>query len=175
MCLQAVKVGNQTQYWFFDSTNRDFLDLSEEGIKELIEKIVKQRAELKKQPYSAFYLSTIPVRYKDTQISLKLIIDCLEGKTTVDKYIYNQQFNIFAKHLEEHWDNDIKKFQHTLKQYWHNITTFFRSPVLHGLFTPENSRKFYKFVEVLRSIKGESDEGKRLYSLVKKYDIMTSI
>ncbi len=30
-------------------------------------------------------------------------------------------------------------------------------------------------MEVVRSIKGESDEAKRMYSLVKKYDIMTSI
>jgi len=30
MCLQAVKVGNYKQYWFFDSFNRDVLDLSEQ-------------------------------------------------------------------------------------------------------------------------------------------------
>lgn len=41
---------------------------------------------------------------KDTQISLKLIIDCLEGKTTIDKYMYNQQFNIFCNKLELHWE-----------------------------------------------------------------------
>ena len=41
---------------------------------------------------------------KDTQISLRLIVNCLEGKTTIDEYVYNQQFNIFANVLEQHWD-----------------------------------------------------------------------
>lgn len=29
MCLQAVKVGDQKQYWFFDSFNRNVMDLTE--------------------------------------------------------------------------------------------------------------------------------------------------
>ena len=37
---------------------------------------------------------------KDIQTSLRLIIDCLEGKQTLDSYTYNQKFFIFADPLE---------------------------------------------------------------------------
>jgi hypothetical protein len=36
------------------------------------------------------------MRIKDTQTSVKLLIDCLEDKTSVDRYTYNQVFNVFA-------------------------------------------------------------------------------
>jgi hypothetical protein len=37
---------------------------------------------------------------KDIQISLKLIIDCLEGRKTLDSYSYNHKFYLFASPLE---------------------------------------------------------------------------
>lgn len=43
MCLQAVKVGKETQYWFFDSTNRHIFDLTEPQMHELAEKINNER------------------------------------------------------------------------------------------------------------------------------------
>jgi len=36
---------------------------------------------------------------KDRQISIKLIVECLEGKASIDQYAYNQLFNVFAKPL----------------------------------------------------------------------------
>lgn len=39
MCLQAVKVGNYKQYWFFDSFNRDVLDLSEQQIYQFVDNL----------------------------------------------------------------------------------------------------------------------------------------
>jgi hypothetical protein len=38
---------------------------------------------------------------KDTQISVKLLVNCLEGKDSIDKYSYNQLLNVFAKNIEE--------------------------------------------------------------------------
>lgn len=32
MCFIAVKSNNATQYWFFDSSNRDFMDLNHSEI-----------------------------------------------------------------------------------------------------------------------------------------------
>lgn len=49
-----------------------------------------------RERFSNFFKENMAVCMKDTQISLKLIIDCLEGKTTLEEYSYNQQFNIFA-------------------------------------------------------------------------------
>ena len=37
---------------------------------------------------------------KDVQTSLKLIISCLEGKSSLESYEYNRQFNIFADPFE---------------------------------------------------------------------------
>ncbi len=37
---------------------------------------------------------------KDIQTSLKLIIGCLKGTNTLDSYIYNQKFYIFADPLQ---------------------------------------------------------------------------
>jgi len=106
MCLQAVKVGNETQYWFFDSTNRHILDLNEPQMHELAEQLNNERIQFKKEPYTKFFKDHLPIRYKDTQLSLKLIVDCLEGRTTIEHYIYNQTFNIFANQLEPHWQTN---------------------------------------------------------------------
>ena len=37
---------------------------------------------------------------KDTQISVKLLVNCLEGKDSIDKYAYNQLLNVFVKNIE---------------------------------------------------------------------------
>jgi hypothetical protein len=37
---------------------------------------------------------------KDIQTSLKLIIDCIEGKRTLDSYSYNHKFFLFADPLQ---------------------------------------------------------------------------
>ena len=37
---------------------------------------------------------------KDSQISIKLIVDCLEGRGSIDQYAYNQLFNVFGKPLQ---------------------------------------------------------------------------
>ena len=87
-------------------------------------------------------MKNIPICFKDTQISLKLIIDCLEGKTTIEQYTYNQTFNIFANQLEVHWGRDETMFLQTVKEYWYNISSFLRNPVQHHLFTAQNTKRF---------------------------------
>lgn len=65
---------------------------------------------------------------KDSQTSVKLIIDCLEGKATIDSYVYNQLFNVFAKPLEQAIKvGDLNLFIQTVKDYWYNISGFFKS------------------------------------------------
>lgn len=75
---------------------------------------------------------------KDTQISLKLIIDCLEGKSTIEEYAYNQQFNIFANEIEKFWEVDHEMAQKAIREYWYNISSFFKMPVQHGLLNNSN-------------------------------------
>lgn len=48
MCLNAVKVGNQAQYWFFDSFNRHILDLDDKQIDDLVEHLDRERIRYKK-------------------------------------------------------------------------------------------------------------------------------
>jgi len=36
MSLVCIKVGNQAQYWFFDSNNRHVLDLNDDEIYDLV-------------------------------------------------------------------------------------------------------------------------------------------
>ncbi len=33
---------------------------------------------------------------KDTQLSLKLIVNCLKGMDNLDRYCYNRQFSVFS-------------------------------------------------------------------------------
>lgn len=61
---------------------------------------------------------------RDTQISLDLLIDCLEGRSTLEKYSYNQQFKVFALKMDGHWE-DSAKVEKVVKDYWYNIGTFF--------------------------------------------------
>jgi hypothetical protein len=85
---------------------------------------------------------------RDAQISLRLIVDCLEGRTTVEEYAYNQQFGLFANELERHWDHDLENTEHSIKEYWYNITAFFRAPLQHNLLTPHNQKRLGKLVQV---------------------------
>ena len=52
MCLNAVKIGNQTQYWFFDSFNRNVLDLNDKEMEELVEHLDQERIKYKDKPFS---------------------------------------------------------------------------------------------------------------------------
>jgi hypothetical protein len=65
---------------------------------------------------------------KDSQTSIKLLVDCLESKGSIDTYVYNQLFNVFAKPLEKTIDiGNISLFEQTIKEYWYNISAFFKS------------------------------------------------
>ena len=68
-----------------------------------------------------------------------------------------------------YWDVDNKKFLQAVKDYWYNISSFFRNQVQYGLFTSRNAARFNKMVEKAQVVKSQSEEGKRLYLMVKKY------
>lgn len=76
MCFFAVKQKGEKEYWFFDSNNMDFLELDGKGIEEYVERLDRERMELKKERFKPFDKQNIGVGFIDTQISLKLIIDC---------------------------------------------------------------------------------------------------
>jgi hypothetical protein len=46
MLLVAVKTKHGAQYWFFDSSNRDFLGLNHTQIDELVERLDQERKDL---------------------------------------------------------------------------------------------------------------------------------
>ena len=46
MLMIAVKSKHNVQYWFFDSSNRDFLELNEKQIEELVQRLDSERKEL---------------------------------------------------------------------------------------------------------------------------------
>lgn len=77
MCLIVVKQGDKIQYWFFDSSNRQYLHLNDEEIVQLVDKLDQDRKALKRQPYTTFAKKNKIIGMKDTKISLKLIKDCL--------------------------------------------------------------------------------------------------
>lgn len=48
-----------------------------------MEHLDDERVRYRKEPFSPFFKQNLPICYMDTQISLKLIVDCLEGRTTI--------------------------------------------------------------------------------------------
>lgn len=54
----------------------DFLELDEKGIEVYVERLDRERMELKKEGFKPFDKQNMGVGFIDTQISLKLIIDC---------------------------------------------------------------------------------------------------
>ena len=152
MLLIAVKFAGKTQFWFFDSSNRDFLELNHEEIDELVERLDQERKDLGKEPFSQFFKKNMSVCMRDTQISIKLIIDCLEG-STIEEYTYNQQFSLFASELEKHWEHDREM---TIRDYRYNISAFFRAPVQHHLLTPQNHKRLAKLTQVSHELKNWS-------------------
>lgn len=83
---------------------------------------------MKKPKLTNFEKEKYFMSVKDSQTSIKLIIDCLEGKATIDSYVYNQLFNVFAKPLEQAIKVGSRNlFDQTIKDYWYNISGFFKS------------------------------------------------
>lgn len=64
-----------------------------------IEDYEKERMEMGKSRLTSFEKEKFFMALKDNQISIKLIVDCLEGRASIDEYAYNQLFNVFAKPL----------------------------------------------------------------------------
>lgn len=62
---------------------------------------------------------------KDIQTSLKLIIDCIEGKRTLDSYTYNQKFSLFADPLQAAMSVDYASVAIVIREYQYNIHSFF--------------------------------------------------
>lgn len=60
----------------------------------------KERTKFGKPEFTNFQKESYSMCIKDIQTSLRLIIDCLEGRQTLDSYTYNQKFFIFADPLE---------------------------------------------------------------------------
>ena len=76
---------------------------------------------------------------KDIQTSLRLIIDCLEGKNTLDSYIYNQKFYIFADPLQAAMATDYESVSIVVKEYQYNIKAFFGDKVQWELLNQKNN------------------------------------
>lgn len=75
---------------------------------------------------------------KDIQTSLKLIIDCLEGKTTLDCFAYNQKFTLFAQPLQAAMAADYESVSIVVKEYQYNIRSFFVERVQWQLLNNNN-------------------------------------
>ena len=58
---------------------------------------------------------------KDIQTSLKLIIDCLEGKDSLASYEYNRRFLLFAEPFEVALSVEYNQVALVIKEYQHNI------------------------------------------------------
>ena len=77
MCLLAVKSKGQAQYWFFDSFNRHILEMDQREMLEEVERTEKERIRIKGEGFTPFYKEHLPICWADTQVSVKLIVDCL--------------------------------------------------------------------------------------------------
>ncbi len=76
-------------------------------MKDIVNKEDLKEKELGRDGLTDFDKKGIAACMQDTKISLRLIIDCLEGRTTIEEYVYNQHFSIFAAKMANHWDSDL--------------------------------------------------------------------
>jgi hypothetical protein len=93
----------------------------------------------------------------------------------VEEYAYNQQFGLFADEMQNYWDHDPEGTEHAIKEYWYNITAFFRVPLQHHLLTPHNHLRLARLVQVSHELRNRSEHWNRLNALVKKYSQQTRI
>jgi hypothetical protein len=100
----------------------------------------------------------------------------LEGRATIDQYVYNQLFNVFAKPLEAAAKiGDKGIFSQSIKDYWHNIngffkkTMFWRSTINWDLLTEESKGRMKLLFEAAEWIKPFSAEGKGFYQLINQH------
>lgn len=84
---------------------------------------------------------------KDIQTSLKLIIDCLEGKRTLDSYIYNQKFFLFADPLQAAIAADHQSASLVIREYQYNINSFFVERIQWNLLTETNNMIMKQIIE----------------------------
>lgn len=74
-------------------------------MEEIINKEDEKERELGRKAISDFDKRGMAACMRDTKISLRLIIDCLEGRTTIEEYVYNRDFSVFAGKMAKHWGN----------------------------------------------------------------------
>ena len=162
----AVKKGNSVEYWFFDSNNNYYLDFDWEQIVAFIEQKNKERIELKKPPLTNFQKESYCQFMKDAQISLKLIIGCIEGTDNLESYSYNRQFHIFAEPLEAAMCVGHEEVRMVVRDYQHDIKRFFQRKVDWKMFYPANHAKMKSILDMSNQIKNHSQEGKFLHSTI---------
>ncbi|KRX02469.1 hypothetical protein PPERSA_10086 [Pseudocohnilembus persalinus] len=99
--LIAHKYNDRQEVYFFDSYNKDILNWAEKEITEYIQEIQNKKQNEGKQPLKDFNIWVFKNSIIDTQISIKLITDCLLGNTSLVDYKFNSDFKVFANQFEE--------------------------------------------------------------------------
>lgn len=163
----AIKAYDKTEYWFFDSFNNHYLDFNWEQIVAYIEKKNEDRKKLGKPEMTAFQKQCYTQCMKDVQISLKLIVGCLEGKSSIESYKYNRMFNIFADPLEAATTVGHLEVFSVIREYEHNMRSFFNREIQWNLFSKENNNRMQSFIRVSKELRYKGKEGQYFYNLLK--------
>lgn len=73
----VFKRNGKSEYWYFDSHNDILLDYNDEQITKYIEDYEQERLQMKKPKLTNFEKEKYFMSVKDSQTSIKLIVDCL--------------------------------------------------------------------------------------------------
>lgn len=109
--LLAHKFNGETEFFYFDSRNSDYLTWSEKeieaGIKELAEKRIKEG----KIPYTPFKIMIQQQSIRDTQRTLDLLVNSLIGNTSLLKYNNNRRFELLYTSIQSDVFGVLENFE----------------------------------------------------------------
>jgi len=92
--MVAHKYNDKVEFWFLDSKNRDYLEWNEEQIQKFLTEENINREKEGKKVWNTFQLWVNHNAIIDTQITLKLLTDCLLGNKNIFQYLSDSEIEV---------------------------------------------------------------------------------
>lgn len=97
----AHKFNDRFEFWYMDSRNRDYLLWTEEEIQKFFPEENERRKKHERRPWTPFQIWVHCSNVMDIQMSLKLLMDCFLGNTSLYQYSAESGYKIIKSELTE--------------------------------------------------------------------------
>jgi hypothetical protein len=136
--LLAHKYNDKTEFWLLDSKNLDYLLWNKEKIMEYLNMRNEEKKKYGQPLMNTFQLWVAENSYEDHQTTVKLLVDCMLGNTTLKHFIAHVHANDLKKNFFETFCLGLEWNESNIMQHLKEQLT---------RFLAEESKEIYPKVE----------------------------